>query len=198
MKNIVILIKDDENNISLSNPILNNLKNAFNVLLTNFQLYNSNIIDELFENCAGYILEEYIKIKLNNQNITSPDIKNHFKFYNDKWYDFKYDNVNIKLLTFKQGEEYSTNTLSATQYDNRKDMLFVSIVYNITDNALTIENIFVSNGNDIKIKNDRVLYSSINVPQVIPEEPDENTENLTALRLVFTSNIDGNVQILDI
>lgn len=195
MKNIVILIKDDEEGISLSNPMLNELKDIFNTLLTNFQLGNSNITDQLFENCAGYILEEYMKLNL--QNISSPELKKHFKFSENKWYDFKYDNTQVKLLTFKEDSAYSTTTLSSTQYENRKDMLFISMVYTISNNALTITEILVTDGKDIKVSNDKVLYSSVIIPPVIPEEPDEKTENLTALRLVFTSNIQGNVQILD-
>ena len=195
MKNIVILIKDDEEGISLSNPMLNELKDTFNTLLTNFQLGNSNITDQLFENCAGYILEEYMKLNL--QNISSPELKKHFKFSENKWYDFKYDNTQVKLLTFKEDSVYSTTTLSSTQYENRKDMLFISMVYTISNNALTITEILVTDGKDIKVSNDKVLYSSVIIPPVIPEEPDEKTENLTALRLVFTSNIQGNVQILD-
>ena len=196
MKNIVILIKDDEEGISLSNPMLNELKDTFNTLLTNFQLGNSNITDQLFENCAGYILEEYMKLNL--QNISSPELKKHFKFSENKWYDFKYDNTQVKLLTFKEDSTYSTTTLSSTQYENRKDMLFISMVYTISNNALTITEILVTDGKDIKVSNDKVLYSSVIIPPVIPEEPDEKTKNLTALRLVFTSNIQGNVQILDI
>jgi len=195
MKNIVILIKDDEEGISLSNPMLNELKDTFNTLLTNFQLGNSNITDQLFENCAGYILEEYMKLNL--QNISSPELKKHFKFSENKWYDFKYDNTQVKLLTFKEDSAYSTTILSSSQYENRKDMLFISMVYTISNNALTITEILVTDGKDIKVSNDKVLYSSVIIPPVIPEEPDEKTENLTALRLVFTSNIQGNVQILD-
>ena len=194
MKNIVILIKDDEG-ISLSNPMLNDLKDTFNILFANFRLGNSNLTDQLFENCAGYILEEYMKLNL--QNISSPELRKHFKFSENKWYDFKYDNTQIKLLTFKENSTYSTTTLSSTQYENRKDMLFISMFYNISNNALTITEILVTDGKDIKVSNDKVLYSSIIIPPVIPEEPEENNENLTALRLVFTSNIQGNVQILE-
>ena len=195
MKNIVILIKNDEE-LVLSNDILDRIKNTFNDLLINFQLGNSNITDQLFENCAGYILEEYIKLNL--QNISSPDIKNHFKFSENKWYDFKYDNTRVKILTFKKDSQYSSTILSASQTENKKDMLFISIIYNIDNGALTIENILVTDGKDIKISNDKVLYSSVIIQPVIPEEPDENTDSLIALRLVFTSNLQGNVQILDI
>ena len=195
MKNIVILIKDDEG-ISLSNPMLNELKETFNTLLVNFQLGNSNVTDQLFENCAGYILEEYIKLSL--QNISSPDIRKHFKFNDNKWYDFKYDNTQVKLLTFREDSVYSTTTLSSTQYENRKDMLFVSIIYTISNNALTITEILVTNGKDIKISNDKVLYSSVIIPPATIDPEVENDENLTALRLVFTSNLQGSVQILNL
>ena len=195
MKNIVILIKDDEG-ISLSNPMLNELKETFNTLLVNFQLGNSNVTDQLFENCAGYILEEYIKLSL--QNISSQDIRKHFKFNDNKWYDFKYDNTQVKLLTFQEDSIYSTTTLSSTQYENRKDMLFVSIIYTISNNALTITEILVTNGKDIKISNDKVLYSSVIIPPVTTDPEVENDENLTALRLVFTSNLQGSVQILNL
>ena len=195
MKNIVIFINDDEG-ISLSNPMLNELKETFNTLLVNFQLGNSNVTDQLFENCAGYILEEYIKLSL--QNISSPDIRKHFKFNDNKWYDFKYDNTQVKLLTFREDSVYSTTTLSSTQYENRKDMLFVSIIYTISNNALTITEILVTNGKDIKISNDKVLYSSVIIPPATIDPEVENDENLTALRLVFTSNLQGSVQILNL
>lgn len=194
MKNIVILIKDDEG-ISLSNSMFNDLQDTFNTLLQNFQLGNSGITGQLFENCAGIILEEYIR--LNVQSISSPDLKKHFKFNTDKWYDFKYDNTQIKLVTFKEGEPYSSTVLSSSQYENRKDMIFVSIIYTITNNSLTISDILVTSGNDIKISNDRILYNSVINATIVPDQPEEDNENLTALRLVFTSNLMGNVQILN-
>jgi len=194
MKNIVILIKDDEG-ISLSNSILNELKNTFNTLLQNFQLSNSSITDQLFENCAGTILEEYIKINI--QNISSPELKNHFKFNDDKWYDFKYDNVKTKIITFKEDAYYSSTTLSATQYENRKDMIFISIIYSINNNSITITDILTTNGKDIKTSNDKVLYNSIINAPVIPDQPEINNDVLSALRLVFTSNLSGDVQILN-
>ena len=194
MKNIVILIKDDEG-ISLSNSILNELKNTFNTLLQNFQLNNSSITDQLFENCAGTILEEYIKINI--QNISSPELKNHFKFNDDKWYDFKYDNNQVKIITFKEGEYLSSTVLSASQYENRKDMIFISIIYTINNNSITITDILTTNGKDIKTSNDKVLYNSIINAPVIPDQPEINNDVLSALRLVFTSNLSGDVQILN-
>ena len=194
MKNIIILIKDEEG-ISLSNPTLNELKNTFNTLLQNFQLGTSNIVDELLDQCAGKILEEFIKINI--KNITSPDIKKHFKFLDNKWYDFKYDNNQVKIITFKEDEPYSSTVLSATQYENRKDMIFVSIVYSINNNSLSISNIFVTNGNKIRTNYDQVIYDSI-LQEVQNQEQESNEPELNSIRMIFTSNLIGDVQILNI
>jgi hypothetical protein len=134
---------------------------------------------------------------MNIQNISSPELKNHFKFNDDKWYDFKYDNVKTKIITFKEDAYYSSTTLSATQYENRKDMIFISIIYSINNNSITITDILTTNGKDIKTSNDKVLYNSIINAPVIPDQPETNNDILSALRLVFTSNLSGDVQILN-
>lgn len=195
MRNIVILIKDDEG-VSLSNPILNELKNTFNVLLQNLQLSASNITDELLEQCAGKILEEFIKINI--KNISSADLKKHFKFIDDKWYDFKYDNNQVKIITFKEGEYLSSTVLSASQYENRKDMIFVSIIYTIENDSLSIKNVYVTNGNKVKINYDKVLYDSIFKEVQNQEQESEEETELTSLRMIFTSNLLGDVQIVNV
>jgi len=195
MKNIVILIKDDEG-VSLSNPLLNELKSTFNTLLQNLQLATSNITDELLEQCAGKILEEFIKINI--KNISSADLKKHFKFIDDKWYDFKYDNNQVKIITFKEGEYLSSTVLSASQYENRKDMIFVSIIYTIENDSLSIKNVYVTNGNKVKINYDKVLYDSIFKEVQNQEQESEEETELTSLRMIFTSNLLGDVQIVNV
>jgi len=194
MKDIIIELKGNDQ-ISLTKSLLDELKETFNNLLQNFRLGNSNITNQLFKKCAGYILEEYIKLLL--QNISSPEYVNHFKFNDNKWYDFKYDNTPIKIITFEEDAYYSSTTLSSSQYENRKDMIFISLVYTITNDSLTISDIFVTNGKNISISYDKVLYNSVNTPIVIPDS-DENGEELNALRLIFTSNLQGDIQILSI
>ena len=203
-KNIIIELKTNET-VSFVRTMIDDLKDTFNTLLQSFQLSNmfedvipdnDSLNDQLFENCIGYILEEYIKLHL--KNISSPEFVKHFKFNNDRWYDFKYDNTQIKLLTFKKDSLYSTTSLTNLQYEHRKEMIFISIVYAISGNSLTIDEILITNGKNVKVNNDKVLYSSVIIPPVTTDPEVENDENLTALRLVFTSNLQGGVQILDL
>ena len=198
MKNIVIIIKDVE--VPQYNPIINGIKDTFNLLLQNFELNNSAIIGELFENCAGHILEEYIKLQISH--ITSAELKNHFKTSTNYSYDFKYDNQPVKLITFNSENNYSDNMLSKTQLESAltNDLMFLCLIYSINENTITISDIKFVDGYRIKTSDDKILYASL--IESIQEESDvidENSIVTTAepVRLMFSSNIQGNVQIVN-
>lgn len=194
LKPITIELFSEEGNSGVvPKNLLDELKTTFNTLLENLQLSIGGITDELIDKCAGYVLEECIK--LNIKDISSPDIKDHFKFIDNKWYDFKYDNNPIKIISFKEGEQYSSTMLSASQYENRENLIFISIIYSINDNSISISDILVTRGYKVKVKYDRVVYSSVIKPVIIPEPEDET---MTALKLIFKSNLIGDVQILNL
>ena len=173
--NITIKIKDNKEISSALRELLNNLGNYFNTLLENFQLNNSNIVDELFKNCAGYILTEYVILLI--KNITDEKIKKHFTFDENKWYDFKYDNYPIKIITFESGDAYSFTKLTSTQYNHRKDLIYVSLVYSIEGNSLTITKQLITTSDNVRVKYDKVLYDSVCIPNEIPDdEPKEDNE----------------------
>ena len=173
--NITIKIKDNKEISSALRELLNNLGNYFNTLLENFQLNNSNIVDELFKNCAGYILTEYVILLI--KNITDEKIKKHFTFDENKWYDFKYDNYPIKIITFESDDAYSFTKLTSTQYNHRKDLIYISLVYSIEGNSLTITEQLITTSDNVRIKYDKVLYDSVCIPNEIPDdEPKEDNE----------------------
>lgn len=175
MPNITIIIKHDEEILSSLTELLNNLKNIFNTLLENVQINNSHIINELFKNCASSILEEYIKSLI--KNISDENLKRHFSFDTNKWYDFKYDNTQIKIIAFEKDNNYSSTKLTSSQYTHRKDMIYVSVVYSIENNLLTIDDILVTGSDDIRIKYDRVIYNSIIGSSNIDDNDNESDYN---------------------
>ena len=175
--NITIIIKNNEDESSIINELLHNINEAFNILLNNFHLNISDMIDELFENSAGYILIEYIKLII--KYTSNERLKNHFSFDKNKWYDFKYDNYPVKIITFKENNNYSSTTLSLSQYNFRKDMIYVSLVYSIGENnSLSIINKLVTTSDNIRIKYDKVIYNYLfNSNNNEPNEDEDDNES---------------------
>ena len=186
MQNITIIIKNDEEILSSLIELLNNLKNIFNTLLENVQINNSHIINELFKNCAGYILTEYVILFI--KNITDEKIKKHFTFDENKWYDFKYDNYPIKIITFESGDAYSFTKLTETQYNHRKDFIYVSLVYSIEGNSLTITEQLITTSDNVRIKYDKVLYNSVCIPNEIPDNKPKEEDNTYNPWEVYSDN----------
>jgi len=172
--NITIIIKNNEDISSAINELLHNINEAFNILLDNFHMNISNMINELFENSAGYILIEYIKLII--KYTSNERLKRHFLFNKNKWYDFKYDGYPVKIITFKENNYYSCTTLSSSQYNYRKDMIYVSLVYSIGENnSLSIIDKLVTTSDNIRIKYDKVIYNSIFNSN--NDEPNESGNN---------------------
>jgi len=200
-KKICIYIKGNEEEI-YKNPIIDSIKQSFNLLLENVEINNQSINGQLFEKCAGHILEEYIKSNLSN--ISSPDIKRHFTLKDNKYYDFKYDLYNVKILTFNESKEYSDNYLSRKQlqYADTNDLMFLCIIYTINENTIRISNIKFVDGsslfttNAIYKENDKVIYSKLIEGK--QQESSIEEEDILPIKMIFTSNLEGEVQIINI
>lgn len=197
MRVIINLLKGDQEKNN-ENPIIDSIKESFNILLENVEISNISMNESLFEKCAGSILEEYIKLNLSN--ITSSEIKRHFTFKDNKYYDFKYDLNKIKIITFNKLNEYSDNYLSRKLiYEAaNNNLMFLFIVYTINENKIKISNIKIAEGisicttNAIYEENDKI-YSKL-----VEENQDQEIEEKIPIKMIFTSNLNGEVQIINI
>ena len=124
---------------------------------------------------------EYVKLII--KYTSNEMLKQHFSFDKNKWYDFKYDNYPVKIITFKENNRYSCTTLSLSQYTFRKDMIYVSLVYSIGENnSLSIINKLVTTSDNIRIKYDKVIYnylfnSNNNEPNEDEDDDNESGNN---------------------
>lgn len=152
MKNLKdILIKEE-----LSDDVLNSLSSALNDLSKTQSLSVTEIKGKLLTKCAGYIIEEWIKEKI--QNINS-DSKEKFKTAEDSWYDFIYDNTKIEVKSFQKGKKYSNTKLTASQLKNKDQLIFILVEYT-ADQSLDIVNIEFIKGSELKVNNDRLVKNN--------------------------------------
>lgn len=152
MKSITDLINNKVNE-QLDDNVLNELSRTLNTLSQMQPLTVTEIKGKLLTKCAGYIIEEWIKEKIQNIDFES---KNKFKFAEDSWYDFIYDNTKIEVKSFQKGKKYSNTKLTASQLDNKDQLVFILVEYT-ADQELNIINIEFVKGSELKIHNDRLV-----------------------------------------
>jgi len=148
MKTITQLYKE-----SLNNNDINMIQSALKDLSETQSITTTEIKGKLLTKCAGYIIEEWIKEKI--QNLDS-DSANKFKAAEETYYDFLYDNTKIEVKSFQKGKKYSNTKLTASQVKNINDILFILVEYT-AENSIDIVNIEFVKGSELKINNDRLV-----------------------------------------
>ena len=79
--------------------------------------------DAIIKRCAGYIVEEYIKVKLKtfNGSINDTFVDGEFKEY----YDFELEGDKFEVKAFQKGRKYSNTKLTLGQQENKDSLIFI-------------------------------------------------------------------------
>lgn len=150
MKNLKDRLKLNE---SIDDATMSSIERGLNSLARTQSLSVTEIKGKLLTKCAGYIIEEWVKEKIQNLDV---DSKVKFKPAEDKWYDFIYDGSKVDVKAFQKGKKYSNTKLTESQAKNKDQLIFILVEYTAT-NELELTNIEVVKGSDLKINNDRLV-----------------------------------------
>ena len=104
--------------------------------------------DAIIKRCAGYIVEEYIKVKLKtfNGSINDTFVDGEFKEY----YDFELEGDKFEVKAFQKGRKYSNTKLTLGQQENKDSLIFIFAEYIIEGSKIKIDNVTIEDGKNIK------------------------------------------------
>lgn len=103
--------------------------------------------DELLKRIAGYAIEEFIKIKIQNCNEDIKLIDTKFKLY----YDFEFNGDKFEVKSFQKGNKYSNIILTKTQKKEKNNLIFILVEYKIENYQINITNIEIEKGKNLRI-----------------------------------------------
>ena len=140
-------------NEAIDDATMSSIESGLNSIAKSQSLAVTEIKGKLLTKCAGYIIEEWVKEKIQNLDAES---KAKFKPAEDTWYDFIYDGSKVDVKAFQKGKKYSNTKLTAEQSKNKDQLIFILVEYTAT-NELELTNIEIVKGSDLKINNDRLV-----------------------------------------
>ena len=109
---------------------------------------NVQLSDAIIKRCAGYIVEEYIKVKLKtfNGSINDTFVDGEFKEY----YDFELEGDKFEVKAFQKGRKYSNTKLTLGQQENKDSLIFIFVEYVIEGSKIKINNVTIEDGANVK------------------------------------------------
>lgn len=104
--------------------------------------------DAIIKRCAGYIVEEYIKVKIKtfNGSVSDTFADGEFKEY----YDFELEGDKFEVKAFQKGRKFSNTKLTSNQQKNKDDLIFIFAEYVIEGSKIKINNVTIEDGKNIK------------------------------------------------
>ena len=104
--------------------------------------------DAIIKRCAGYIVEEYIKVKLKtfNGSVSDTFVDGEYKEY----YDFELEGDKFEVKAFKKGRKFSNTKLTSNQQQNKDNLIFIFAEYVIEGSKIKINNVTIEDGKNIK------------------------------------------------
>jgi hypothetical protein len=107
--------------------------------------------EAVIKRCAGYIVEEYVKVQIKQANgeVADTFVDGEFKEY----YDFELKGDKFEVKAFQKGRKYSNTRLTTKQQADKDNLIFIFVEYVIDGAKIKINNVSIEDGKNIKYDN---------------------------------------------